>query len=83
MGSAAHRYIVAAPMFHMNATISVKSGLASGGSIVLLPTFRALDYARAIDKFKVTWLTSVPTMLAMVDAVPMVLHTPALRVLPA
>jgi acyl-CoA synthetase (AMP-forming)/AMP-acid ligase II len=64
--SAAHRYIVAAPMFHMNATISVKSGLASGGSIVLLPTFRALDYARAIDKFKVTWLTSVPTMLAMV-----------------
>lgn len=64
--SAAHRYIVAAPMFHMNATISVKSALASGGGIVLLPTFRALDYARAIDKFKVTWLTSVPTMLAMI-----------------
>lgn len=64
--SAVHRYIVAAPMFHMNATISVMSGLGSGGSIVLLPTFRALDYARAIETYKVTWLTSVPTMLAMI-----------------
>jgi len=61
-----HRYIVAAPMFHMNATISVKSALFSGASIVLLPTFSAMDYARAIDRFQVTWLTSVPTMLAMV-----------------
>lgn len=61
-----HRYIVAAPMFHMNATISVKGALSANASIVLLPTFNALDYARAIDAFKVTWLTSVPTMLAMV-----------------
>jgi len=61
-----HRYIVAAPMFHMNATISVKGALAAGASIVLLPTFRASDYARAIDAFRVTWLTSVPTMLALV-----------------
>lgn len=64
--AAVHRYIVAAPMFHMNATISVKSALRSGGTIVLLPSFKAIDYARAIDKFKVTWLTSVPTMLAMI-----------------
>jgi acyl-CoA synthetase (AMP-forming)/AMP-acid ligase II len=61
-----HRYIVAAPMFHMNATISVKSALSAGASVVLLPTFSAMDYARAIDRFQVTWLTSVPTMLAMV-----------------
>lgn len=61
-----HRYIVAAPMFHMNATMSVKSALFAGASIVLLPTFSAMDYARAIDRFQVTWLTSVPTMLAMV-----------------
>lgn len=64
--NSSHRYIVAAPMFHMNATISVKSALSSGGSLVLLPFFRAIDYARAIDRYKVTWLTSVPTMLAMV-----------------
>lgn len=61
-----HRYLVAAPMFHMNATISVKSALFSGASVVLLPTFDAMAYARAIDAFGVTWLTSVPTMLAMV-----------------
>jgi acyl-CoA synthetase (AMP-forming)/AMP-acid ligase II len=61
-----HRYIVAAPMFHMNATISVKGALAAGGSIVLLPAFDARLYARAIERFRVTWLTSVPTMLALV-----------------
>src|SRR5213079_1626786 len=61
-----HRYIVAAPMFHMNATISVKMALAGGASIVLLPSFDARLYARAIARFQVTWLTSVPTMLALV-----------------
>lgn len=61
-----HRYIVAAPMFHMNATISVKGALAAGASIVFLPSFDAKRYARAIERFRVTWLTSVPTMLALV-----------------
>jgi long-chain acyl-CoA synthetase len=61
-----HRYIVAAPIFHMNATISVKIALAGGASIVLLPSFDAKLYARAIERFHVTWLTSVPTMLALV-----------------
>ncbi len=61
-----HRYIVAAPIFHMNATISVKIALAGGASIVLLPSFDAKLYARAIERFRVTWLTSVPTMLALV-----------------
>ncbi len=61
-----HRYIVGAPMFHMNATISIKGALAAGSSIVLLPAFDAKLYARAIERFAVTWLTSVPTMLALV-----------------
>jgi acyl-CoA synthetase (AMP-forming)/AMP-acid ligase II len=61
-----HRYIVGAPMFHMNATISVKGALGSGASIVLLPAFDAKTYARAIERHRVTWLTSVPTMLALV-----------------
>jgi len=60
------RWLVAAPMFHMNATISVKIALAGGASIVLLPSFDARLYARAIARFRVTWLTSVPTMLALV-----------------
>src|SRR6185369_4240066 len=61
-----HRYLVAAPMFHMNATISVKNALASGASLVLMPSFDAKTYARAIARFGVTWLTSVPTMMALV-----------------
>ena len=61
-----HRYIVAAPMFHMNATISAKTSLNAGASMVLLPAFDARLYAHAIDRYRVTWLTSVPTMLAMV-----------------
>ena len=61
-----HRYLVAAPMFHMNATISVKGALAACASIALLPSFDARRYLRAIERFRVTWLTSVPTMLALV-----------------
>lgn len=61
-----HRYIVAAPMFHMNATISVKGALSAGATIVLLPSFEPRKFAQAIDRYRVTWLTSVPTMLAMV-----------------
>jgi long-chain acyl-CoA synthetase len=61
-----HRYIVGAPMFHMNATVSIKGAFATGASIVLLPAFDAKVYAKAIERFRVTWLTSVPTMLALV-----------------
>lgn len=61
-----NRYIVAAPMFHMNATISVKGALAAHASIVLLPAFDARRYAQAIERWRVSWLTSVPTMLALV-----------------
>jgi len=61
-----HRYLVAAPMFHMNATISVMGALTAGASIVMLPTFEAAKYSNAIERYRVTWLTSVPTMLALV-----------------
>jgi acyl-CoA synthetase (AMP-forming)/AMP-acid ligase II len=61
-----HRFLVAAPLFHMNATFSVGEALATGASLVLMPTFEARAYARAVERFRVTWLTSVPTMLALV-----------------
>ena len=61
-----HCFVVAAPMFHMNATFSVQQALAVGANLVLLPSFEAKAYARAIERFRVTWLTSVPTMLALV-----------------
>ncbi len=60
-----HRYIIAAPMFHMNATVSLKMALTTHASVVLLPQFNARAYAEAIARWKVTWLTSVPTMIAL------------------
>ncbi|MDB5853406.1 MAG: putative acid CoA ligase [Herminiimonas sp.] len=60
------RIIVAAPLFHMNALASCKFALSAGASLVLLPQFEAKTFLRAIGKFKVTWITSVPTMMAMV-----------------
>ncbi|MSU90925.1 AMP-binding protein [Rhodobacteraceae bacterium 2CG4] len=59
-------YIVAAPMFHMNATISTKGAFWNGATVVMLPAFDARAYAAAIPQFGVTTLTSVPTMLALV-----------------
>ena len=60
------RFIVAAPLFHMNATFSAKTALACGASMVMLPAFDARRYAEAIARYRVTALTSVPTMLALV-----------------
>jgi long-chain acyl-CoA synthetase len=60
-----HRLLVAAPLFHMNALGMAKLSVAAGASLVLMPQFNARRYIEAIGRFKVTWLTSVPTMLAL------------------
>lgn len=60
------RLIVAAPLFHMNALISAKFAVTAHASFVLMPQFDAKQFIRAIGKFGVTWITSVPTMMAMV-----------------
>ncbi len=59
------RLIVAAPLFHMNALGTSKFVFAAHASMVLLPQFDARRYIESIGRFGVTWLTSVPTMLAM------------------
>lgn len=60
------RLIVAAPLFHMNALISAKFAMAAHASLVLLPQFNAINFIAAIGELGVTWVTSVPTMMAMV-----------------
>jgi len=60
------RFIVAAPLFHMNALASVKFALAGHAAIVLLPQFDVHEFIDAIGRYGVTWITSVPTMMAMV-----------------
>ncbi len=63
---ARHRLLVAAPQYHMNALFISKLALTYGASVVLLPRFDAESYIRAIARHRVSWLTSVPTMLALV-----------------
>jgi len=59
------RFLVAAPLFHMNALGTSKVALAAHAAMVLQPQFDTRRYIEAIGRFHVTFLTSVPTMLAL------------------
>jgi acyl-CoA synthetase (AMP-forming)/AMP-acid ligase II len=60
-----NRNLVAAPLYHMNALATVQSALASGVTSVVMPAFDARGYLRAIAGHRVTRLTAVPPMIAM------------------
>src|SRR5579883_25075 len=58
--------LIAAPLFHMNGLFSAKLVMVNGGTIVLMTSFAPKGYIRAIDRYRVAMITSVPTMLALV-----------------
>jgi long-chain acyl-CoA synthetase len=60
------KVLIAAPLFHMNGLFSAKLVMLNGGTIVLMTSFTAKGYIRAIDRYRVAMITSVPTMLALV-----------------
>jgi acyl-CoA synthetase (AMP-forming)/AMP-acid ligase II len=60
-----HRYLIAAPLYHMNALALAKLACAAHATIVLLPRFEARAYIDAISRYHPTWLTAVPPMIAM------------------
>ena len=60
-----HRYLIAAPLYHMNALALSKLACAAHATIVLLPEFNARAYIEAIGRQRATWLTAVPPMIAM------------------
>ena len=60
-----HRYLIAAPLYHMNALALAKLACAAHATIVLLPQFTAKAYIDAIGRYHCTWLTAVPPMIAM------------------
>ncbi len=63
------RALVAVPLFHKNAMAgAVKPFLLSGGSLAILPAFEAVEVIRAIEKFRITYLTGVPAMYRMILA---------------
>lgn len=60
------RVLVAAPFFHMQGLTMSQLVLAGGGTLILMPNFKARPYIRAIDEHRPTWLTGVPPMMAMI-----------------
>lgn len=59
------RGVISAPLYHKNALLAVKSALAAGGSVVLLARFDVRQYIRCIGQYRLTMLTGVPTMYAL------------------
>lgn len=64
-GPFGHRVLVAAPLYHMNGLAMCQTTFSHGDTIVLLPQFTAQGYIEAAARHRVTQLTSVPTMIAM------------------
>ncbi|MEA2824559.1 MAG: long-chain acyl-CoA synthetase [Alphaproteobacteria bacterium] len=62
---ARHRYLIAAPLYHMNALALSQLAAAAHATIVLLPQFTAAAYIDAVQRYRCTWLTAVPPMIAM------------------
>lgn len=59
------RFLIAAPLYHMNALALTNLSVMAHATIVLLPQFISKNYLMAIEKYQCTWLTAVPPMIAM------------------
>jgi long-chain acyl-CoA synthetase len=60
-----HRFLVAAPLYHMNALAMSQLAHAAHATVILLPQFTTKLYLEAIEDYRCTWLTAVPPMIAM------------------
>ena len=63
------RALVAVPLYHKNAMAgAVKPLLLCGGSLVILPGFDPVEVIRAIERYRITYMTGVPAMYSMIFA---------------
>ena len=60
-----HRFLVAAPLYHMNGLAVSYLVCAGHATLILLPQFATPAYIDAAERYRCTWLTAVPPMLAM------------------
>ena len=60
-----HRFLVAAPLYHMNALAISQLAHAAHATVILLPQFTTRLYLKALEDYHCTWLTAVPPMIAM------------------
>ena len=65
-GPPSDRHLVAQPLFHMNGLMSSKVAFATNASLVLMPGFEPRRYTRALAEWRVTTVTSLPTLFARV-----------------
>ncbi|MBL0898014.1 MAG: acyl--CoA ligase [Reyranella sp.] len=65
-GPLGQRALVAAPLYHMNGLAMCQTTFSQGDTVVLLPQFTTKAYVEAAAKHRVAFLTSVPTMIAMI-----------------
>lgn len=66
--SAADCILVAAPLYHKNALNAIKQGLTAGARLVLMPQFNVEQYLQAIETYRCTVISGVPTMISMLLA---------------
>ncbi|HEU5416148.1 MAG TPA: class I adenylate-forming enzyme family protein [Streptosporangiaceae bacterium] len=57
--------LLAAPLYHKNAAVTLKVFLLAGGCCVVLPGFESSAVIEAIDTYKITYLSGVPAMFRM------------------
>ncbi|HEY7147420.1 MAG TPA: class I adenylate-forming enzyme family protein [Streptosporangiaceae bacterium] len=57
--------LLAAPLYHKNAAVTLKVFLLAGGCCVVLPGFESGAVIEAIDTYKITYLSGVPAMFRM------------------
>lgn len=62
------RAVLAVPLYHKNAGVTLKAFLLAGGSCVVLPGFEPAAVIKAIDEYKITYLSGVPAMFRMLLA---------------
>lgn len=60
--------LISAPFFHKNALVAIKTALLPGACLVILPRFTAVASIKAIDHYKCTMVTGVPTMMHLILA---------------
>ncbi|MGE0424292.1 MAG: class I adenylate-forming enzyme family protein [Reyranellaceae bacterium] len=65
LGPPGTRVQVAAPLYHMNGLAMCQTTFSHGDTVVLLPQFTTKGYIEAAARHRVAFLTSVPTMIAM------------------
>ena len=59
------RMLVAAPCYHMNGLSNVEVGLAGQATIVLMSRFEAKEAVQLIQQHRINYISSVPTMIAL------------------